>query len=380
MTDSRAPARKRKSPSLRTELAGTDGERGHKEKLQLYGQAKAHQELVRAWIIDHDPGLAKEAARMAECSSWLVFRHFFQVDKYRLIGGCTCRQHLLCAMCALRRSAKMVRAYEAKIKAVLAANPGLVPVLLTLTVKNGEDLTERFRHLEDKYKRMIQRRRLAKGGNRHKTVFARLLGGVAAFEVKRGSGSGLWHPHLHMWALVPAGTDLLQFRRELSEEWSRLTVDSCNVDVRPIDASTDETFLGSICEVLRYALKFGEMTIPDQVAAYRVLRGWRLVRDFGLLHGVTVSDELTDSIEEALELEPYLDLIYRYAGRALYTLDHVGDTGDAFTGKGGPRRSRPRSVDSQLPVAYVGERAVDQAYMDEWVEANIERIDSEVPF
>lgn len=376
------PARKRRAPSLRSELAGTDGERGHKEKLRLYGQAKAHQEAVRLWIIDHDPGLAKEAERMAECSSWLVFRHFFQVDKYRLIGGCTCRQHLLCAMCALRRSAKMVRAYEAKIRAVLADNPGLVPVLVTLTVRNGEDLAERFRHLEDKYKRMIRNRQRCRAvGARHKTVFARLLGGVAAFEVKRGSGSGLWHPHLHMWALVPAGTDLLQFRRELSAEWQRLTLDSCNVDVRPIDASTDETFLGSICEVLRYALKFGEMTIPDQVTAYRVLKGWRLVRDFGLLHGVTVSDDLTDSIEEALELEPYLDLIYRYAGRALYTLDHVGDLGDAFTRRDGrPKRSRSRSVDSQLPVAYAGDRPVDQDYMDEWVADNIERINSEVPF
>lgn len=376
------PARKRRAPSLRSELAGTDGERGHKEKLRLYGQAKAHQEAVRAWIIANDPGLAKEAERMAECSSWLVFRHFFQVDKWRLIGGCTCRQHLLCAMCALRRSAKMVRAYEAKIRAVLAANPGLVPVLLTLTVKNGEDLGERFRHLEDAYKRMIRNRQRCRAvGARHRTVFSLLLGGVSAFEVKRGSGSGLWHPHLHMWALVPEGTDLLQFRRELSAEWQRLTVDSCNVDVRPIDTGTDEAFLGSICEVLRYALKFGEMTIPDQVTAYRVLRGWRLVRDFGLLHGVTVSDDLTDSIEEALELEPYLDLIYRYMGRALYTLDHVGDTGDTFTGRGGrSRRSRPRSVESQLPVAYAGERAVDQDYMDEWVADNIERINAEVPF
>lgn len=377
-----AQTRKRKAPSLRSELAGTDGERGHKEKLRLYGQANAHKETVLAWIRAHAPDLVKEADRLAQCSSWLVFRHFPQLDKYRLIGGCTCRQHLLCAMCALRRSAKLVRAYEAKIRAVLAGNPGLVPVLITLTVLNGEDLGERFRHLERAFKRMIGKRRRGKvAGDRHRTVFALLLGGVAAFEVKRGSGSGLWHPHLHMWALVPAGTDLLQFRRDLSAEWQRLTVDSCNVDVRPIDASTEETFLGSICEVLRYSLKFGEMEIPDQVTAYRILRGWRLVRDFGLLHGVTISEELTDPIEEALELEPYLDLIYRYIGRALYSLDHVGDTGDAFTGgSGGRKRSRPRSVDSQLPVAYAGDRAVDQAYMDEWVADNIERINAEVPF
>lgn len=376
-----AQTRKRKAPSLRSELAGTDGERGHKERVRLYGHAKADQVSVRRWIIDHAPDLAKEAVKMAGCSSWLVFRHYPQVDKYRLIGGCTCRQHLLCALCALRRAAKLVRAYETKIRAVLAGNPGLIPVLITQTVKNGVDLRERYLHLERSVTRMIGKRRRGKvAGDRHRTVFSRLLGGVFAFEVKRGKTSGLWHPHTHMWALVPADTDLSQFWRELSEEWKKLTGDSYIVDVRPIDASNEESFFGSICEVLRYALKFGEMKIPDRVSAYRVLHGRRLVRDFGLLHGVTISEELTDPIEEALELEPYLDLIYRYIGKGLYSLDRVGDTGDSLTGRGNRKRqrSRKRSVDSQLPVAYNAEtgEAIDQGYVNRWLEEKI----AEVPF
>ena len=41
---------------------------------------------------------------------------------------------------------------------------GLKPVLITLTVKNGEDLEERFEHLTSSFKTLLQRYRDFKKG------------------------------------------------------------------------------------------------------------------------------------------------------------------------------------------------------------------------
>jgi len=324
---------KRKAPELHSELlAGSDAEQEHKERLRKYSGAKKHSNAVADYIVDHDPLLFKEAELLRACSTWLIFRYFYTAGQYRMIGGCTCKKHLLCAMCALRRSAKTVMAYSAKIGHVMTENPGLVPVLLTLTVKNGPDLEERMQHLESAISRMIRNRSNAKSGGRHQTVFRLVHGAAGAFEFKRGSGSGLWHPHIHLFALVDAETDLLAMEWDMSEEWRKLTRDSHNVDVCPLDVSTEEKKLKAVCEVFRYALKFGEMEIEDQVHAYKVLRGKRLVRDFGSLHGVKIPDDQNDTIEDELKLQPYIDLVYEFSKSKGYFLKETKDTGDLLTG------------------------------------------------
>jgi hypothetical protein len=212
-------------------------------------------------------------------------------------------------------------------------------------------------------------------------------GAAGAFEFKRGSGSKLWHPHIHLWALVSPGSDLLEMQWNLSDEWRRITGDSHNVDVTAIDCSTDESFVKSICEVFRYALKFGEMEVSDQVHAYKVLKG-RLVRDFGLLHGVQVPDDMHDAIEDDLQLQPYLDLMYEFiGGKVGYALKSVCDTEDMYTGAVKPKTSGGCKASARLssrlfltvpdpncigpdPKFENRKVSVDQAYMTQWVQDN----------
>lgn len=379
--------KKRKAPDLYSEvLAGTDAEQEHKERLKKYSGAKKHSNEVADYIVPHEPTLFKEAEALRACSTWLIFRFFYTAGQYKMIGGCTCKKHLLCAMCALRRSAKTVREYEGKIRQVMEEKTELIPVLLTLTIKNGPDLEERTNHLDSAVTRMISNRRFAKAGGRHKTSFRIIDGGAGAFEFKRGKNSGLWHPHLHMIALIPSETDLLEFEWNISEEWRKLTKDSFNVDVTPIDVSSEESRFKAICEVFRYALKFGEMEIPDQVYAYKILRGRRLVRAFGSLRGVVVPDDLHDSIEDELKLKPYIDLVYEYSKGKGYFLKEVTDTGDQFT-----ESARPASTEGEKNASKLQrkmflsvkdldkpwrKRSLDQKYMDQWVHENNE----EIPF
>jgi Replication protein len=248
-----------------------------------------------------DPGLARQ--KLQDCGNWLVFAHYFTVDKVRLSRASFCKEHLLCPLCAIRRGAKLLAAYLRRFQAIAAARPELVPYLVTLTVKNGPDLGERFRHLHAAY-RQLQKRRMEV---RTRSVLRQVAGGVTSYEfTNRGKG---WHPHVH--SLVLSASEPLQ--ADLAREWHSITSDSYIVDVRPFYAGTDP--LDGFLEVFKYAVKFGELDPSLRWEAYRTLRGRRLLSSFGAFRGVMIPDELTD---EPLDDLPFLELLYRYTAARGY--------------------------------------------------------------
>lgn len=300
-----------------------DQEKAHSEKIDRYSAAKRHQKSISAYILSNAPTLCKEYEALRNCGSFLLFRHYFQIGQYRLTGGCSCKKHLLCALCALRRSARLVKEMEQKVRHVMARHPHLVPVLITKTVKNGSDLDERYNHLFQAHKRLIEKRRNSLKGRRTNTVLSLVHGAFGSIEFKRGSGSGQWHPHPHEIALVDwprlvkkAGGEnpLRWFSHKLAEEWQELTSDSFIVDARRIDLGTEETFFKGLCEACKYALKMNELSHEDQVQAYKVLAGRRLVYTFGSLRGIVEPVSLHDDIEDEIALQPYIEMMYHFSG------------------------------------------------------------------
>ena len=245
------------------------------------------------------------ASKLTFCGDYLLFRHFYTVDDVRLHAANFCRKHLLCPLCGIRRASKYMQAYMQRLELVLAQHPGLKAFLVTVTVKDGEDLQERFQHLRAAMRRMTQARRDHLSNpikNRHVEA-AKALGGVHSIEAKRGKGSGLWHPHAHAVWLCYEAPDA----SKLAQEWQAWTGDSYIVDVRPFHDQHDVA--GGFAEVFKYALKFSDLPLDDNWQAFLELSNRRLVDSFGLLRGVEVPEELTD---EPLEGLPYVDYLYRW--------------------------------------------------------------------
>ena len=80
------------------------------------------------------------ASKLTLCGDFLLFRHFFTVDDVRLHAANFCRKHLLCPLCGIRRASKYMQAYMQRLEVVLAQHPGLKAFLVTVTVKDGEDV------------------------------------------------------------------------------------------------------------------------------------------------------------------------------------------------------------------------------------------------
>ena len=261
-------------------------------------------------------GLARRAEHLTLCGSYLEFRSYFTQPGHpvRLHAAKFCQQDKLCPFCAIRRGAKLLRRYTARVVHQLELCPGLIPVMVTPTVRNGPDLVERWRHLSESWRQLMQRRKDHNQGKRRWTEAARAWGSVGSTEIKRGDGSGCWHPHIHATWLC----DSLPDQDALRREWREITGDSHMVDVRPfhfhrdgLPATVDNVAV-DFAEVFKYSLKFSSMSLADNLHAFQKLHGKRMIRSHGTLHGIEAPDDLTDDPLDVDDL-PFLTHFFRYS-------------------------------------------------------------------
>jgi hypothetical protein len=193
--------------------------------------------------------------------------------------------------------------YSERVAAAVAADVRLTPVLVTLTLRDGPDLRERFSVLMDCLRRFVNGFRLVRSSHRWLQAFG-VAGGVCGVEVKRGSGSGLWHVHAH-WLMVMPPCEFRFAADALSREWHGLTGDSYVVDVRGVDSAA-----AGVVEVLKYVCKFSETSYADLWQTFGVCKGRRLRRSFGVLRGVPDPVDLLD--DDAAVSGPFVDEFFRF--------------------------------------------------------------------
>lgn len=301
------PAPEKENPESVAAESGVQGIEALPKRVSRYGQAKTDALDVAKYMRESGNHQAM-AEKVASCGDYLTFRNYFTVDQVRLHQASLCKKHLLCPLCAIRRGAKALKSYLDRWEAIQAQKTALRPFLVTLTVKDGDDLAERFRHLMKAQHELWKRKHRGRG-----CALDGVAGAVWSYEVKRGKGSGKWHPHLHMVALA----EIPPSAEKLSQEWHQITGDSFIVDVRPIDQ--DDPVSGFV-EVFKYAVKFSEQEPADTVHAWVTLASKRLIGSAGLFRGVEVPESLLDDLE-GLEDLPYITLFYRYLRGAGYSLN-----------------------------------------------------------
>lgn len=313
-------------------------ERAHRWAL---GQA-ATMETMDWGQEGHD--IADRANRLRTCGTYLVFREL--VDSLdgdnRITTGAFCQQCWLCPLCAIRKAAKSVQAV-APVVIQCCRDEQAVPMMFTGTVKNGSDLAERLDHLHGSLRAWLKKRRegLSKANRSACVELCKVVGGRYSIECKRGRDSGLWHPHFHAVFLVPGG--VLDCDK-LRDEWKAITGDSHIVHLQPMQSWRDalhatdpmqavELMAGDLVEVLKYPLKFGDLSHEDTWEVYKSLRKDRArVRptsgSFGCLRGVEVEEGYLDAPLDYEDI-PYIEVIARWLGNGY----HV-ERGDDWTMNG----------------------------------------------
>lgn len=286
------------------------------QRLESFAILKQRTQEFITWAVDAEISRESKSAiktfrALDSCGDYLIFRNYQISQRSRLIGACSCKQHLLCAFCASRRGVKHSVAYKEKVEQLKAdSGETLDLVFITFTVKNGPDLYDRFSHLKSSMQRLLkQRTNQLSRPSLEKTQMIKINAGVFAYEFKLGQNLNLWHPHIHMLALLPKHekVDI----QKLKDEWLEITGDSSVINIEY--CSNDEPYL----EVFAYALKFSEMEHSDRWHAFNALKGERLISSFGDLRGLQLPESENDDLLDSDE--PFVDVLFKWCSSRGYS-------------------------------------------------------------
>ena len=241
----------------------------HEKRVSRYGRAKKTTiNLIKGITATKQKVLNPKTVKSIEtCGDYLLFHNFVNIGKIKLMAASFCKVHALCQLCGIRRGAKYLKKYLEKLEQI-GYNPKIhILQLITLTIKDGADLSERFKHLKDSYKTLNNLRTK----KTRKTPLDNVLGAVSSFEIKRGKNSGLWHPHIHIIALSPKAKPVDQ--NDLAAKWLSITKDSHIVDVRNIKDDIESGF----CEVFKYITDYKENDPKDTLKIYQLVKNQKQI-------------------------------------------------------------------------------------------------------
>ena len=240
---------------------------------------RRQRDFVR-WLIMQDELLGQ---KVRGCASFLHLREWLNHNESCLINANFCKKHLLCPACASRRAVKSIARYTPKLEHLIKESPNLIPCMITFGPRNGSDFGERLALLKDIIKKMGAAARKGEStSGRHDVIeWNKVAGSLRAIEVtNKGNG---WHVHTHIFALL---RDYVN-RERLSEELMRFSGGECSiVDVR----KCKNGIIAGMCEVVKYAVKPGELTNEQTLHVYNAAKGARLMDPTGILRGVLVGD------------------------------------------------------------------------------------------
>jgi hypothetical protein len=302
------------------------------QRVQRYGKARGRSDDLIEYLTDLETAAAVKARRgLLSCGSYLEFREYLTRPDVpvKLHKATFCQRWRLCELCAIRRSAKLLRAYAPRLATLVAS--GLHGYFATWTVRTGPDLAERFEHVMRALGKCCRgmREQRVKGGWLKGHAWAGLVGHMTSAELKRGGGTrsgGGWHAHLHGVYLARDPLDEGQ-RTAIKQAWCDATGDS---DIRgqffeplrssvPADVSDQaaevllEAVGDELAEVIKYPLKCGDLPPADRYAAALAVQGRHMLRTGGVVRGVEVDPSYLDAPLELGDL-PYVQWILRYAG------------------------------------------------------------------
>lgn len=298
-------------------------------------------EVIRT-LVDADPlgsswshgfgsveDVVKRLDQVRGCARHVDVRDFYTLGRVR-VETIRCRQHLLCQPCAIARGSRVMSVVLAKLHAMRRSGWAHRLSVLTLTVKDGPDLVERFNHLRCSRRKLLNRRKPS--GRWKGNAFQRLAGGVHSTEIVRGRNSGLYHVHDHAIVAhvdpLPVESHINRRGREvwrwpeLEHDWRRVTGDSFIVECHPLKLGDDGTELGAVAEVSKYALKFSSMEPADLLTAWHHLRGRNLSEPWGAFRGVDLEAEEDARDHDRLlqDVHPHVLFSYRWRHRVGYSV------------------------------------------------------------
>lgn len=203
-------------------------------------------------------GMVDRARNVSMCGDTLTFRVDPATGRQRIAGALFCKDRL-CPMCSWRRTLKTFSQVSRVMNTIQQENPQLVPLFLTLTVRNvaADALPATLDTILKGWRLLVN----------HSAVGRVVVGWFRALEVTYNRKTDTYHPHIHAIVLVDEG--YFSSPDYLSQpEWSRLWRLCCRLDYDPLCdvrrvKTSEKQKAKAVAEVAKYTVKDSDYLTGD---------------------------------------------------------------------------------------------------------------------
>lgn len=230
-------------------------------------------------------GLEGKAGRVRNCGTQLTFAYVLEEERLELHQANYCRERL-CPMCAWLRTKKVFAQVSQVMDAAEQERPELVPVFLTLTVRNctAAELGAVLDSISQGWNRL----------NANKRMKRLIVGWFRALEITYNEREDTYHPHLHAVLLMPPSYFTEPKDYMTTEQWVKLWRKAMRLDYDPVcdirRVEPGEDKAGAVAEVAKYTVKDSDYIKPNPALTDKLVsvfsaavKGRRLVAFGGLM-------------------------------------------------------------------------------------------------
>jgi len=263
------------------------------------------------------------------CAHTLEIREYKREENPLVLHNANyCKMPDICPVCADRAQARALAKYSDPIKRAAGAHSYVY--MLTATIRDGENLSERLAVLRDSWKRF---RLMGQKRVRHISAataeitrsageFGKVRACIAKLETQKGAHSGLWHPHFHCLIFADEPIDYKTRRLEefggrmvnvsnLSAQWITATRgQGINIDCREISATPRFWHGMPDAERRRIARLIAKMRRDGVTREDSILQ-----QSIEVLKYTTKFSQYQENGAPAFKPADYLTVLYSLAGR-----------------------------------------------------------------
>lgn len=267
------------------------------------------KKLVQREILSACPspsGRGELLSRLSSCGNFQVWRHFEDGGRSLRLGS-FCNIPRLCPLCARIHS---VRRFFAVKDWLDIKCPGGDLILVTVTLRNGDNLSLQRHYLSEFRRKLVDvRKNHYRGRYKEYTEIPKFEGFFLKEEIKRGKNSGLWHPHFHGLWWSPVRVEWGKFRSEINS----LMTDGIyehSIDFAVVERS-GSNYVRGILESVKYLHKFDASPefVKDIWTVYKETYGKRMFFRYGSFVGLEVDREMEINSERKIEFYQLLKLL-----------------------------------------------------------------------
>ncbi len=180
-----------------------------------------------------------------------------------------CKQRTVCPTCADRSQVRRQVRYSDSIKkqADMVVSGERYAYMITYTVVDGEDLSERIDHLRQskrRFMKMGQRRGLIRSSGES----AKIRAALSTVEIKRGHNSGEWHVHSHDLVFSDRPISYQVYHQGRKKELERIYGSKIPVEALKTAAMQTIEISGSIVPVSKISMEWHDATLGDSISIH----------------------------------------------------------------------------------------------------------------